>query len=144
MEATGGKQVQGAYIPQELLKELSKVNNRLLIGIPRERKEGEKRLVLTPEAVDMLTDRGHHVLVETGAGLGINYSDNHYSEAGAEIVSTPAEVFQADIILKILPPLPEEILLMKPRSTLFDGATQPVCRRGIRTDDGQTHYGDCL
>lgn len=119
MEATGGKQVQGAYIPQELLKELNKVSNRLLIGIPRERKEGEKRLVLTPEAVDMLTDRGHHVLVESGAGLGINYSDNHYSEAGAQIVATPAEVFQADIILKILPPLPEEILLMKPRSTIF-------------------------
>ena len=119
MEATGGKQVQGAYIPQELLKELNKGSNRLLIGIPRERKEGEKRLVLTPEAVDMLTDRGHHVLVESGAGLGINYSDNHYSEAGAQIVATPAEVFQADIILKILPPLPEEILLMKPRSTIF-------------------------
>ena len=67
----------------------------------------------------MLTDRGHHVLVESGAGLGINYSDNHYSEAGAEIVTTPAEVFQADIILKILPPLPQEILLMKPRSTVF-------------------------
>ncbi|MCD8268795.1 MAG: hypothetical protein LUD46_10325 [Parabacteroides sp.] len=119
MEATGGKQVQGSYIPQVLLKELSKVSNRLLIGIPCERRADEKRLALTPEAVGMLTDRGHHVLVESGAGLGINYSDNHYSEAGAEIVSTPAEVFQADIILKILPPLPEEILLMKPRSTVF-------------------------
>ena len=119
MEATGGKQPQGAYITQELLKELNKIGNRLLIGIPCERKEGEKRLALTPEAVDMLTDRGHRVLVESGAGLGINYSDNHYSEAGAEIVATPAEVFQADIILKILPPLPQEILLMKPRSTVF-------------------------
>ena len=119
MEATGGKQIQGAYIPQELLKELSKVNNRLLIGIPCERVEGERRLALTPEAVDMLTDRGHHVLVESGAGLGINYSDNHYSEAGAEIVETPAEVFQADIILKILPPLVTEVALMKSRSTVF-------------------------
>lgn len=75
------RQGQGAYIPQELLKELSKVSNRLLIGIPCERVEGERRLALTPEAVDMLTDRGHRVLVEAGAGLGINYSDNHYSEA---------------------------------------------------------------
>lgn len=94
------RQGQGAYIPQELLKELSKASNRLLIGIPCERVEGECRLALTPEAVDMLTDRGHRVLVEAGAGLGINYSDNHYSEAGAEIVATPAEVYQADIILK--------------------------------------------
>ena len=84
------RQGQGAYIPQELLKELSKASNRLLIGIPCERVEGERRLALTPEAVDMLTDRGHRVLVEAGAGLGINYSDNHYSEAGAEIVATPA------------------------------------------------------
>ena len=87
------RQGQGAYIPQELLKELSKASNRLLIGIPCERVEGECRLALTPEAVDMLTDRGHRVLVEAGAGLGINYSDNHYSEAGAEIVATPAEVY---------------------------------------------------
>lgn len=56
---------------------------------------------------------GHRVLVEAGAGLGINYSDNHYSEAGAEIVATPAEVYQADIILKILPPLTAEVMMMK-------------------------------
>lgn len=111
--------MQGAYIPQELLKEISKISSRLLIGIPRERNEEERRLALTPEAVDMLTDCGHHVLVETGAGLGINYSDNHFSEAGAEIVATPAEVFQADIILKILPPLPAEVALMKPRTTVL-------------------------
>lgn len=119
MESTGGKQIQGVYIPQELLKEISKVNNRLLIGIPCERSEAERRLALTPEAVDMLTDRGYRVLIESGAGLGINYSDNHYSEAGAEIVETPAEVYQADIILKILPPLADEVALMKPRATLF-------------------------
>lgn len=119
MESTGGRQGQGAYISQELLKEIAKMNNRLLIGIPCERHEGERRLALTPEAVDMLTQRGHRVWVETGAGLGINYSDNHFSEAGAEIVATPAEVYQADIILKVLPPLPSEVALMKPRVTLF-------------------------
>jgi len=111
--------LQGGYIPQELLKELSKVNNHLLIGIPCERNEGERRLPLTPEAVDMLTDAGHRVLIEKNAGLGINYSDNHFSEAGAEIVSTPEEVYQADIILKILPPLPSEVALMKSRIALF-------------------------
>ncbi|MDH6305994.1 alanine dehydrogenase [Parabacteroides sp. PF5-5] len=111
--------LQGAYIPQELLKELGKVNNRLLIGIPCERVKDERRLALTPEAVDILTDAGHRVLLETGAGLGINYSDNHFSEAGAEIVETPEEVYKADIILKILPPLPSEVALMNPRTTLF-------------------------
>lgn len=119
MDAMSGSQGKGMYIPQELLKEIGKVNNRLLIGIPCERMEGERRVALTPEAVDMLTDRGHRVLVETGAGLGINYSDNHYAEAGAEIVSTSAEVYQADIILKVLPPLVVEVMMMKPRAILF-------------------------
>ncbi|WP_085537557.1 alanine dehydrogenase [Massilibacteroides vaginae] len=113
------KQTQGAYIPQELLEELRKVSNRLLIGIPKELDTEERRLALTPEAVGMIVECGHRVIVETNAGLGINYSDNHFAEAGAEIVSTPAEVYQADYILKMLPPLPCEVALMKPRSTLF-------------------------
>lgn len=116
MDSTGR---QGAYIPQELLKGLGKTNNRLLIGIPCERITEERRLALTPEAVDMLVERGHRVLVETGAGLGINYSDAHYSEAGAEIVATAVEVYQADVILKILPPIVTEVMMMKPRATLF-------------------------
>jgi alanine dehydrogenase len=115
----GSTHLQGGYIPQELLKELSKVNNHLLIGIPCEKAGGERRLPLTPEAIDMLTDAGHRVLIETDAGLGINYSDNHFSEAGAEIVPGPQDVYQADIILKILPPLPSEVALMKSRATLF-------------------------
>jgi Alanine dehydrogenase len=113
------RQIQGAYIPQELLEELRRVSNRLLIGIPKEPDAEERRLALTPEAVGMIVECGHHVLVETNAGLGINYSDSHFSEAGAEIVSTPAEVYQADYILKILPPLPSEVALMKSRATLF-------------------------
>ncbi|WP_106831869.1 alanine dehydrogenase [Parabacteroides pacaensis] len=118
MDTTGGRE-KGAYLTQELLKEITKVNNRLLIGIPRERCGEERRLALTPEAVDMLTDCGHRVIVEKDAGLGINYSDSHFSEAGATIVDTAAEVYQADIIFKILPPLPEEVFMMKPRTTVF-------------------------
>jgi alanine dehydrogenase len=106
-------------VPQALLKERNKVNNRLLIGIPREKNEHEKRLALTPESVHILADAGHRILLETGAGLGIRYSDNRFSEAGAEIVDTPAEVFRADVILKILPPSLSEVALMKRRATLF-------------------------
>ena len=107
------------YIPQELLQEISKIGNRLLIGLPCERHEDEKRIVLTPEAVNVLTECGHHVRLESGAGRDINYSDNHYSEAGAEIVATPEEVYQSDVILKMLPPLPAEAALMKSRSLLL-------------------------
>lgn len=114
-----GTTIQPGYIPQELLKELSKAGCRLWIGIPREIRPGERRLALTPEAVEILVSAGHRVWLETGAGLGISYSDAHYAEAGAEIVATPAEVYQADIILKVLPPTVGEVALMKPRATLF-------------------------
>ncbi len=119
MDAADGNRANPGYIPQELLKELGKTNNRLLIGIPRERCGEERRLALTPEAVDVLTDCGHRVLVEKDAGLGINYGDCYFAEAGAEIVDTAAEVYQADILFKILPPTPEEVVLMKPRATVF-------------------------
>ncbi|MDH6356427.1 alanine dehydrogenase [Parabacteroides sp. PF5-9] len=119
MRKPGNKQTQEAYITQELLQEISKIGNRLVIGIPCEQHEYERRLALTPEAVDILTECGHQVIVQNNAGLGINYSDNHYAEAGADIVATAAEVYQADLILKILPPTVEEVALMKPRTTLF-------------------------
>lgn len=112
-------EVGSFYVPQELLLEIGKMGNRLLIGIPAEKTETEKRLALTPEAVQMLTMRGHKIIVQSGAGIGINYSDNHYAEAGALIVSTSAEVYQADIILKMFPPTVLEVAQMKPRSTLF-------------------------
>ncbi len=118
MGMASDNQTQGFYIPQELLQEISKIGNQMVIGIPKECIRGERRLMLTPEAVDMLTGYGFRIFVEAGAGLGINYSDNHYAEAGAEIVETPAEVYQADVILKVLPPTPEEVALIRPKTTL--------------------------
>lgn len=119
MEADRGTRFQQVYVPQELLQALGKVNNRLLLGIPRERNKSERRLPLTPEAIAILTQAGHRVWVETGAGLGINYADTHFAEAGAEIKATPQEVYQADIVLKILPPTLAEIDCMRPRTTLL-------------------------
>jgi Alanine dehydrogenase len=110
---------KGAYIPHELLEELRRANSCLTIGLPKERDPEERRLSLTPEAVAMLVDAGHRVLVETNAGLGINYGNTHFSEAGAEIVDTQEEVYQADYVFKILPPSPSEVALMKSGSTLF-------------------------
>ena len=119
MEAERGTHYQQVYVPQELLQAVGKVKQRLFLGIPRERGKGERRLPLTPEAIAILTQAGHRVWVETGAGLGINYSDNHFAEAGAEIKATPEEVYQADVILKILPPTLREASWMRPRTTLL-------------------------
>ncbi len=106
-----------AHIPQELVKELTKTRNQITIGIPKE-KEEEKRLAFTPEAVDMIVDAGHKVILESEAGLGINYSDTHYSESGAEITEDKRTVFQSDIVFKISPPCIEEVQMMKSRTTI--------------------------
>ena len=119
-------QFQG--IPQELLCQIGKASSRITIGIPKERLAGERRVALTPEAVEILTGYGHRIIVESGAGLGINYSDNHYSEAGAEITDSPAIVFQSDMIIKILPPLPEEVNLIRPRITVCSFVSQQLLR----------------
>ena len=107
------------FIVRELLLSVDKKSISLIIGIPRENQKIEKRLAITPETTALLVEAGYRVIVEADAGLTINYSDRYYADSGAQIVGSKTEVFQADIILKILPPTVEEILLMKPRSSVF-------------------------
>jgi len=107
-----------SFVTQEMMKETAKSKNQLTVGIPKEYCDEEKRLALTPEAVGMIVEAGHRVVLETEAGQGINYSDNRYSECGAEIEKDKETVFQSDIILKILPPTTEEINMMKHRATV--------------------------
>ncbi len=83
------------------------------LGIPKEFTFQENRVPLTPAAVKLLTDRGNHITIETGAGKNANFSDHQYSEAGARIVSHASEVYESDVILKIDPPTISEIALMK-------------------------------
>jgi alanine dehydrogenase len=108
-----------ALFPKECLCKLSRNKSSLVIGLPCENQQFEKRLALTPEAVRILVDAGHTVVIQEEAGLGINYTDNKFSESGATIVKTKKEVFQADFIMKIMPPSSQEVDLMKDNSTLF-------------------------
>ncbi len=102
-----------ALYPQEALAPVAKKNNALFIGIPKETQFLENRVCLTPEAVAVLVNNGHQVWVETGAGNSSKYSDREYNEAGAKIVYSAKEVFQADIVLKVEPPSIEEIGYMR-------------------------------
>lgn len=106
------------FFVKELLLKVESKNISLSIGIPKENQTTEKRLAITPETTSLLVDSGYRVLVESGAGNSINYSDSYYSDSGAEIVDK-TEVFRADVILKISPPTFEEAALMKPRSNIF-------------------------
>ena len=105
--------------PEEhLIREITG-NARLSIGIPKENAKVETRLALTPEGVSILTDEGHSVYVQRGAGDPMAYTDLQFSEAGAFMVDNPSDVFGADIILKIAPPTVQELELMHNRSTVF-------------------------
>lgn len=74
----------------------------MIIGCPREIKNHEYRVGLTPESARELVAHGHRVLVETGAGLGIGASDDHYRAAGAEVVGDAATIFEAaEMVVKV-------------------------------------------
>ncbi len=75
----------------------------MCIGIPREDSFNENRIALTPDAVSVIVANGHEVNVETNAGLGANYTDNDYSEAGAKILYDKKQVFECDILVKSAP-----------------------------------------
>ncbi len=90
------------------------------IGVPKEIKNREYRVGLTPPSVAELVAAGHDVIVESGAGHGIDFSDRSYEKAGATIAADAAEVFKtADMIVKVKEPQPQEIAMLEPRHILF-------------------------
>ena len=90
------------------------------IGVPKEIKNNEYRVGMTPAAVRELTARGHTVFIETKAADAIDLSDAIYTKAGARILPSAAAVFaEADMIVKVKEPQPQEIALLKPGQTLF-------------------------
>jgi alanine dehydrogenase len=79
------------------------------VGIPRELKDHEYRVAITPSGVRELADAGHRVLVERAAGLGSSITDEEFRRAGATVLDTADEVWaESDLILKVKEPVPEE------------------------------------
>ena len=92
----------------------------MIIGVPKEIKEQEQRIALVPSAAELLTKRGHTVLVEKNGGVGSGYPDEEYRKAGAEIVDFAKDVFaRADMIVKVKEPLPAEFPLLRKGQILF-------------------------
>jgi alanine dehydrogenase len=90
------------------------------IGVPKEIKEGEYRVGLTPEAVREFVAAGHELQVETGAGAGINATDQAYLSAGAAIASTAAEIFaKSEMIIKVKEPQESEWTRLREGQILF-------------------------
>ncbi|MGN6819104.1 MAG: alanine dehydrogenase [Sphingomonas sp.] len=90
------------------------------VGVPKEIKNHEYRVGLTPSSVAELHAAGHEVIVETKAGMGIDFEDQAYIDAGARIVPDAKTVFaESDMIVKVKEPQPQEVAMLEPRHVLF-------------------------
>ena len=110
--------------PETLL--IEHPHNKLFIGIPKETRLQERRIALVPYSIATLTAMGHRVVVESGAGDQSGFSDINFSEAGAEVVHSAEEVFQANTIIKVAPLTDAEIDLMRPNQILLSPILLPM------------------
>jgi alanine dehydrogenase len=123
------------------------------IGVPREVKNHEYRVALTPAGAQELTRAGHHVLIERGAGVGSSISDGDFEAAGADIVATADEVWAAaDLLLKVKEPIAQEYHRLRRDQVLFtylhlaaskectqallDAGTTAIAYETVRLPDG--------
>jgi alanine dehydrogenase len=106
-------------MPAEEKLEVRKRQQRIIIGIPANSNKDEPCLPFTPQAVEMLVNAGHEVLIESTAGIKARYSDMEYTEAGAMVTTQKADVFQCDYIIKVAPFSESEIALLKGNQVLF-------------------------
>ncbi|MFZ7752776.1 alanine dehydrogenase [Bacillus velezensis] len=91
----------------------------MIIGIPKEIKNNENRVALTPGGVSQLIGNGHRVLVESGAGLGSGFTNEDYVSAGAEILEDRKQVWDAEMVMKVKEPLAEEYAYFRQGLVLF-------------------------
>jgi alanine dehydrogenase len=105
------------------------------VGVPKEIKNHEYRVGLTPAGVRELVEHGHEVLVEKGAGMGIGIGDAQYQNAGAKMVATAADVFaKAEMVVKVKEPQPKECQMLREGQVLFTYlhlAPDPEQARGL-------------
>lgn len=110
---------QHGMMPKEETLDREKKGKHFVIGLPKESDPQETRISLTPQAVNLLVEGGHRVLIERGAGNGAKFSDHDYSEAGGELVNDKPSVFEASILLKVSPLNKPEIDLLGPGKTVI-------------------------
>ncbi len=91
----------------------------MIIGVPKEIKNNENRVALTPGGVSQLIGNGHRVLVESGAGLGSGFTNEDYESAGAEILEDRKQVWDAEMVMKVKEPLAEEYAYFRQGLVLF-------------------------
>src|ERR1700761_4693095 len=92
----------------------------MIIGVPKEIKNNENRVALTPAGTQELVKRGHTVYIQTKAGDGSGFSDDEYASAGGKILSTAQEIFStAEMIMKVKEPIEQEYELIRKDQLVF-------------------------
>lgn len=112
--------VSGSFSYETLEEKLDikPAGKKLEIGIPKETSFQENRIALTPEAVSVLVNNGHEVMIETKAGAGSNYDDKDYSDAGASIAYDKQQVYRCPILIKSAPIVSEECAWLQMNQTI--------------------------
>jgi alanine dehydrogenase len=117
---------KSAFMPREEQLEKAVSRRQMSIGMPRDIRDNERRVSLTPEAVKLLTDAGHEVFVERSAGQGSSYSDNKYSENGAVITDAVNKVYESDLIIKTAPFDEKDTELLKGNQVVISFMNVPM------------------
>ncbi len=91
----------------------------MIIGVPKETKNNEYRVAMTPGGVRQLTEAGHQVWVEAAAGDGSGFGDEQYAASGARILPTAVETWSANLVVKVKEPMPAEYQFLRPDLVLF-------------------------
>ena len=117
----------------------------MIVGVPKEAKEQENRVSMTPAGAEVMTLKGHEVLIEKGAGMGSGFDDDAYARAGAEILDSTAEVFRrSEMIVRVKEPQPSEYELMREGQIYFAylhlAASERATRALIRTKSVNIAY----
>lgn len=112
----------------------------MIIGVPKEIKNNENRVALTPGGVSQLVSGGHRVFIESNAGLGSGFENEDYVSAGAEIIADAKQVWDAEMVMKVKEPLPEEYVYFREGLVLFTYlhlAAEPELAKALK-DTGVT------
>ncbi len=119
------------YEPLEETLDVKPSASALKIAIPKENAFQENRIALTPDAVGVLVNNGHQVIVEHNAGVAAHFSDKDYAEAGAQIVHDKKEIFTQELIMKSAPVSDEELSLLSVGQTIISPIHLPVMKTHI-------------
>jgi alanine dehydrogenase len=128
------KPIVSTSFSYETLEETLDIKSKrasLHIGIPKETAFQENRVALIPDAVGVLVDSGHEVIVETTAGEGSKYSDKDFSEAGARIAYDKAEVYKATILIKSAPVIEQDLPHLQMNQTIISPIHLSILQKPI-------------